>query len=755
MKNPYFQFTLRISILYAIFGILWVLLSDYLIYLLADNQQQMMRVYTYRGWFFITITSFLLYFILCRSLQVRDQAEKALRESEDKYRTVFETTGSATMIIEEDAIMSLVNAEFEKLFGYTKKELEGNKSLIELLVEDDRERIREFHRIRMIEPSAALRNYEARLMDKQGNIRDVILTVSMIPRTKKRVVSLLDITERKQLENILKIQHDRLDELVKERTAELQQEIIERKRAEQEIKYRLEFEKLITTISTKFINLAPNEIDSGIKNALRKIGQFANMDRCYVILFSENGKILNNSYEWCAGRIELQMEKWQGISIDDIPWWMEKLSRLENISCFRVVDLPPEAYAEREILMAQNVKSIVAVPLIYGKSLLGFLGFQAVRAEKNWSEEVIALLKIVGEIVVNALEHKWAEQTLAESEERYRGMVDLSPEAIAVLSEGRIVFVNNTAAKLTGLNSPRDMIGKPLLEYVHPDYRKIANEQAWQALEKGSTTLFIEMKWIRNDETVRDVETAVVPLTLSGKPAVQVVIRDITERKQLEQEMARLDRLNLIGEMAAGIAHEVRNPMTTVRGFLQLFRGKKEFTQSREYLDMMIKELDMANSIISEYLALAKNKAVNLKVQSLNSIIEALFPLVQADAMLADKYVQIELGDIPDIFLDKKEINQLMLNFVRNGLEAMSAGGSVTIRTFLDDEAVVLAVQDQGKGMEPEVLNKLGTPFFTTKDNGTGLGMAVCYSIAARHKATINVQTSPQGTTFFVRFKCV
>ncbi len=755
MKNPYLQFALRISIIYAIFGVLWLTLSDYLIHLLADNQEQMMRVYTYRGWFFIAITSFLLYFILHRDLQVRERSEKALRESEDKYRTVFETTGSATMIVEEDTIISLANAEFEKLFGYTKKELEGKKSLIELVIEDDLEKLKEYHRVRMIYPNAVPSNYELRLIDKQGKVKDVLVTVAMIPWTKKRVVSLWDITERKQLDNALKKQHDHLDELVKERTAELRQEIIERKRAEQELKYRFEFEKLITTISTKFINLAPSEIDIGIENALGEIGQFANMDRCYVILFSEKRTKLNNIYEWCADGIEPQMVKLQGISIDDLPWLMGKLYRLENISCFRVIDLPPEAYAERELLLDQNVKSMVAVPLIYGKLLLGFLGFQAVRAEKNWSGEIIALLKIVGEIVANALEHKWAEQTLRESEERYRGMVDLSPEAIAVLSEGKIVFVNNTAAKLTGLNSLGDMIGKPLLEYVHQDYRKIANEQAWQALEKGRTTPFIEMRWIRNDETVRDVEAAVVPLTLSGKPAVQVVVRDITERKQLEQEMARLDRLNLVGEMAAGIAHEVRNPMTTVRGFLQLFRGKKEFAQSREYLDMMINELDMANSIISEYLALAKNKAVNLEVQSLNSIIEALFPLVQADAMLADKYVQIELGDIPDLFLDKKEINQLMLNFVRNGLEAMSAGGCLTIRTFLDDEAVVLAVQDQGRGMEPEVLNKLGTPFFTTKDNGTGLGMAVCYSIAARHKATINVQTSPQGTTFFVRFKCV
>jgi len=754
MKNPYLLFALRISILYAIFGALWMTVSTYLLHAHASNEQELMRFYTYGSWTFVGITGLLLYFLLRRDLQAREQAEKALRESEDKYRTVFETTGSATMIIEENAIIAMVNTEFEKLFGYSREELENKKSLIELVAPEDAERIKEHHRKRMIAPASEPRSYEAMLIDKQGKVKNIVMTVAMIPRTKKRVVSVWDITERKQLEDALKQQHDHLDELVKERTAELQQEITERKRAEQELKYRFEFEKLITSISTKFINLAPNEIDSGINNALGEIGQFAGMDRCYVMLFSEKGTKINDIYEWCADDIEPTVEKLQGTSVSGFPWWMERMCRLENIACAKVLDLPTEANTEKEILLAQGVKSIVAVPLIYGKSLLGFLGFHAVRAEKNWPEEVIALLKIVGEIVVNALEHKRAQQTLAESEERYRGMVDLSPEAIAVLSDGEIVFVNDAAVKLIGLNNPADMIGKPLLEYMHPDSRKIANEQAWQALEMGSTAPFIEMQCLRSDGTTRDVEAAVVPLTLSGKAAVQVVVRDITERKQLAQEMARLDRLNLVGEMAASIAHEVRNPMTTVRGFLQLFRGKEQFAESIEYLDLMIKELDMANAIITEYLALARNKPVNLEMQNLNAIIESLFPLIQADAALADKYAQIELGNIPELLLDKKEINQLMLNFVRNGLEAMSAGGGLTIKTFLDGEAVILAVQDQGKGIEPEVLNKMGTPFFTTKDNGTGLGMAVCYSIAARHKATISVQTSPKGTTFFVQFMC-
>jgi signal transduction histidine kinase len=112
----------------------------------------------------------------------------------------------------------------------------------------------------------------------------------------------------------------------------------------------------------------------------------------------------------------------------------------------------------------------------------------------------------------------------------------------------------------------------------------------------------------------------------------------------------------------------------------------------------------------------------------------------------------MEIGDIPDILLDEKEIRQLILNLVRNGLEAMLAGGRITIKTFKEGESVVLAVQDEGKEIERNVLEKMGTPFYTTKDSGTGLGLAVCYSIAARHNAAIRVETGLSGTTFFVVF---
>lgn len=254
------------------------------------------------------------------------------------------------------------------------------------------------------------------------------------------------------------------------------------------------------------------------------------------------------------------------------------------------------------------------------------------------------------------------------------------------------------------------------------------------------------------------------PLWLDGRVIGRVLtFRDITKQKQAEHtmqqseekfqtEMAHLERLNLIGQMAAGIGHEIRNPMTTIRGFLQVLSNKKDCMKYWEYYKLMIAELDRANDIITEFLSLAKERLVRRHSKNMNVIIKSLLPLIEADAIVANKYIKVELSDIPDLLVDDKEICQLILNLVRNSLDAMPTGGYLTIRTYIEGDETILAIKDQGTGIDSEVLKKIGTPFFTTKEQGTGLGLAICFNIAAHHNAVITVETSEKGTTFYTRF---
>ena len=225
------------------------------------------------------------------------------------------------------------------------------------------------------------------------------------------------------------------------------------------------------------------------------------------------------------------------------------------------------------------------------------------------------------------------------------------------------------------------------------------------------------------------------------------------EKQKMENAMSQLDRMNLIGEMAASIGHEIRNPLTTVRGYLQFFSMKKNFSEYEENFSIMIQELDRANLIITEFLSLAKNKKVDLVSNNLNVIISKIYPLLQADAIGSGKNIVLKLGDIPNILIDENEIKQYILNLVRNGLDAIKYKGIVSITTHMDDQNIILEIQDNGEGIDKDVLAKLGTPFVTTKDSGTGIGIPICYRIAEHHNAKLDIQTSSAGTTFTIKFR--
>ncbi len=351
------------------------------------------------------------------------------------------------------------------------------------------------------------------------------------------------------------------------------------------------------------------------------------------------------------------------------------------------------------------------------------------------------------------LERRKAEKALRLSEEWFAKVFHATPNPMAVTSlvDGTIIDVNNAFVMLHEYQR-EEIIGKKMYDlYVWVNHEE--RDSILNLIKEKGAVYNQEVTFRKKSGELRTALYSADIINMNGIECVFGMMNDITERKQFLVEMARLERLKLIGEIAAGIGHEIRNPMTTVRGFLQILRTKPECVKYYDYFTLMIEELDRMNSIISEFLSLAKNRILEKKQNNINSIMEAILPLIQSDATNNDITVVFSPETVPDLLLDEKEIRQLILNLVRNGLEAMQPGGILTLRTFKENGDIVFSVKDQGKGIEPKVLEKIGTPFFTTKDNGTGLGLALCYSIASRHNAKIKVETNDRGTTFFVKFK--
>lgn len=229
---------------------------------------------------------------------------------------------------------------------------------------------------------------------------------------------------------------------------------------------------------------------------------------------------------------------------------------------------------------------------------------------------------------------------------------------------------------------------------------------------------------------------------------------DVTELQTLRSEIGNMERLSLVGQMAASITHEIRNPMAVVRGFVQLMKEKSE-QSLHEYYRIVLEELDRANAIINDFLSLAQNRIVEKEESHLHDIINDLSPLLWADANLRGQSIEMNLDEhVPQLHLNPKEIKQLILNLVRNGMEAMKGKGVLTLETKLIDGTVQLIVSDIGDGIPKDKLDKLFEPFYTTKTKGTGLGLPLCLSIVERHQGKITVESvEGQGTSIIVSFK--
>ena len=353
----------------------------------------------------------------------------------------------------------------------------------------------------------------------------------------------------------------------------------------------------------------------------------------------------------------------------------------------------------------------------------------------------------------------WGETELQQGDaccqqlnERFYKAFLMNPSLMWIVTVRDRVHVDVNEAYAQALGTSREKIIGCTTDKINIwQERKTRGKVAKLLLETGKITNY-EVQYRHKLRGQRYALMNAELVVIAGEPCFFTVLTDITERKYLENEMARFDRLNLVGQMAAAIGHEVRNPMTAVRGFLQIFLQKAELNNYQEHFSIMIEELDRANSILTEFLSLAKDKTVELQRASLNNVIEAIFPLLQADAFRLGHNIIVEAGEISEFEFDEKEIRQLILNLVRNGLEAMEQAGTVKIKTYTVDGKIVLAVQDSGSGISPAIMDKLGTPFLTTKGTGTGLGLPVCYRIVERHGAHIAAHSGPGGTLFTVTF---
>lgn len=347
-------------------------------------------------------------------------------------------------------------------------------------------------------------------------------------------------------------------------------------------------------------------------------------------------------------------------------------------------------------------------------------------------------------------DRKTAELKLRESQDRFRKIFEADPvmKGIISIDKNKIIAVNDAWLKTLGY-ARAEVVGKQ-----------------FDAFAGGEKTSAFLADLCRNPQQIAGRKIKLK--TKAGEPrycllyteliklnqenCLLCTIVDRTEQYHMEAEIAWLERLNLVGQMAGGLGHEIRNPMTAVHGFLQLLSRKPEYQQDKEYFEIMFSELERANTIISEFLVLSKREVKPRVKSNLAAVVRNLAPLIEATALRQNKNVIFQLSELPDVYINEKEIKQVILNLVQNGLDVAK---QVTLKTYCENDMVVLDIIDDGPGIAKHVLDRLGTPFLTTKENGTGLGLPISFSIVRRHGGQIAIKTSEQGTTFSVKLPAI
>ena len=237
---------------------------------------------------------------------------------------------------------------------------------------------------------------------------------------------------------------------------------------------------------------------------------------------------------------------------------------------------------------------------------------------------------------------------------------------------------------------------------------------------------------------------------------VVFIIDSVDQHQQIQQELQRADKLNVISQLAASVAHEIRNPLTTVQGFLQLMSIEPQVHRNhKNYIDISLKELNDAQSIINDYLSLAKPQTEGLSSINLSAEVKNTISLINSYSNIKDIRIESSIQDKLYMNGNRAELKQILVNIMKNGIEAMEDNGLLTVRLYSNLGEIFIEIIDTGMGMTKEQIHKVGTPFYSTKDKGTGVGLTISYQLVHSMKGKVGIESERgKGTKFTIRFPC-
>ncbi len=498
---------------------------------------------------------------------------------------------------------------------------------------------------------------------------------------------------------------------------------------------------------------------------LARLGEATEVSRAYLFETHpgpEGRPLVSQRYEWTAAHADPEMDnpEMQGMDLAAAGYqrWVRRFQAGQMVQ--GVVAEFPES--ERPHLEEQSIRSMAVVPVFVDDEWWGCLGFDDCRHAREWSAAAREALQAAASTLGGAIRRERDEAEIQASERHYRRLVETSPYTVyAVDTNNRMTELNRTGEELLG-RSADEVLGRPFHELFAPEDLEPARE-AYQRLVEGEVeSLEAELRVERPSGEKRDIHLAATAIwdgdTLVGAHGIA---RDITEERAREEQFRRAERLASLGTLVGGVAHELNNPLTSIRGLVQLLMAEAGSDDEREMLRTVAREAERSSKIVNNLRRLTRHSQEQPEPEQrvdLNDVVHHVLTVRRYALRTHNIKVSLDLAeDLPPVTGDRGQLEQVVLNLVVNAEQALATverERRLIVRTKVARRGVTLSVYDNGPGIAPDHLDRLFDPFWTTKDphEGTGLGLSLVHSIVAEHGGEIDVQSEvDQGALFLVR----
>lgn len=384
-----------------------------------------------------------------------------------------------------------------------------------------------------------------------------------------------------------------------------------------------------------------------------------------------------------------------------------------------------------ELTNLSGVRAVWSIPIYYREKIYGTFAIYH-RYPYTPTEMDIRLSILMSKHAVTAFTFLRKQ----ELESMYQLISENAKDIITLASpDGTVQYINPAVTDILGY-SQEDVIGADFSQFIPVDDLSIVRSFN-EDINNAPSSLSKEFRVLSKDGRPVWLETVAKPVFDDSGNLKQIIstTRDISERRESEEALVNSEKLTAVGQLAAGVAHEIRNPLTSLKGFLQLINIQNGVNP--QYYEIMASELERIELISNEMLVLAKPQAKSLDSVDMVKVLKNVVFLLDSQALFLNIEVKLEVDETLMHACVESEMKQVFINLLKNAFEAMPRGGEVTIRLKETAETVSVEFEDQGVGISPEKIRELGKPFFTTKEKGTGLGLLVTNKIIKNHHGTL------------------